>query len=365
MWTTVACVLALGAGAGCTRSEPPPEQAAAERPDAARSDARITTAVQARLYTDDAIRGRSIDVDTTRGIVTLRGTLPDEETEQRAISLAMAVEGVGGVDDRLAVAPETQADTPTGTAGRDDEGIEPAWITTKIQAQYFISPEIKPWNIDVTTASNGVVTLRGQVDTPRDKAEAVRIARETEGVARVEDRLRVKGELTSPADITAPEESATPPDPWITAKIQAKYFLDDEVKSRDIDVDTREGTITLRGTVATDAQRRQAVALARSTDGVRSVTDNLQVRPETAPPALEAVRTLGQAARDARLTTTLQSKFFLDPQVKSLRIDVETRKGVVTLSGTVPTAAASEQAERIARETNGVERVVNRLRVSE
>ena len=70
--------------------------------------------------------------------------------------------------------------------------MQPAWITTKIQAQYFVNREIKPWNIDVTTHSNGVVTLEGEVDTAQDKAEAVRIARETEGVSRVVDHVTIR-----------------------------------------------------------------------------------------------------------------------------------------------------------------------------
>ena len=102
-------------------------------------------------------------------------------------------------------------------------------------------------------------------------------ARETEGVTRVEDRLRVRGEAERETADTA--VSMERPDAWLTAKVQSKYFLDDEVKGLDIDVDTNEGVVTLSGTVRSEAERRQALALARNTEGVREVVDKLQLTP--------------------------------------------------------------------------------------
>jgi len=64
----------------------------------------------------------------------------------------------------------------------------------------------------------------------------------------------------------------------LTAKIKAKMALDDSVKALDIDVDTVGTTVTLSGAVATDAQRQKALQLARETDGVKQVIDQLQVR---------------------------------------------------------------------------------------
>jgi osmotically-inducible protein OsmY len=54
--------------------------------------------------------------------------------------------------------------------------------------------------------------------------------------------------------------------------------LDDLVKARTIDVTTQGTTVTLRGTVESKAERDRAVALARETDGVTRVIDELQMR---------------------------------------------------------------------------------------
>ena len=63
-----------------------------------------------------------------------------------------------------------------------------------------------------------------------------------------------------------------------TAKIKAKMALDDVVKALDIDVDTTGTTVTLSGVVSSEAQKTRALQLARETDGVKQVVDNIRVR---------------------------------------------------------------------------------------
>jgi osmotically-inducible protein OsmY len=362
---------------GCNRTgtdsetAPPAPAAGMDR----QSDTEISSAVQARFYRDDAIRGRAIDVSATNGAVTLRGSVPNEHTKQQAITLARSVPGVTRVEDELTVklepatesaAAEQKPQETAGTAGREADPAQPAWVTTKIQAQYFLDDDIRPWNIDVTTAIGGVVTLEGVVDDAEAKAEAVRIARETEGVTKVEDRLRVETAQSGAAPSSAVGSDVSPPDAWLTTKIQAKYFVDDEVKVRRVDVDTQNGVVTLTGTVASEAARRQAVAIAKNTDGVRDVKDQLTVDAAAGEPTgnsrpLEPVSAPGRP--DPWITTKIQAKYFLDVDVKGHRIDVDTNNGIVTLKGTVGSADQKSEAEQIARQTEGVKRVINQLKI--
>jgi osmotically-inducible protein OsmY len=64
----------------------------------------------------------------------------------------------------------------------------------------------------------------------------------------------------------------------LTAKIKSKMALDDTIEASRIDVDTAEGVVRLHGTVDSDAQRTRALQLARETDGVVSVVDELSIR---------------------------------------------------------------------------------------
>jgi hyperosmotically inducible periplasmic protein len=63
----------------------------------------------------------------------------------------------------------------------------------------------------------------------------------------------------------------------VTAKIKAKMALDDTVKALDIDVDTSGTTVTLTGTVQSEAQKQRVLQLARETAGVKQVVDRVRI----------------------------------------------------------------------------------------
>ena len=75
-------------------------------------------------------------------------------------------------------------------------------------------------------------------------------------------------------------------DTTITTRVKTAMLNDASVGGLRIDVDTFKGVVTLSGRVKSQAEKDQAVALARRTDGVVEVKDALQVIPEgqTAPP---------------------------------------------------------------------------------
>jgi hyperosmotically inducible periplasmic protein len=71
-------------------------------------DATITTRVKTALLNDPQVAGLKIDVDTTKGIVTMSGIVKSRGEEQRAIQIARGVPGVHDVKSTLQV----QADQP-------------------------------------------------------------------------------------------------------------------------------------------------------------------------------------------------------------------------------------------------------------
>jgi osmotically-inducible protein OsmY len=96
--------------------------------------------------------------------------------------------------------------------------------------------------------------------------------------ARTERAREVGAEVGERAAVAADQARRAMTDGSITAKIKAKMALDDSVKALDIDVDTRGGTVTVSGIVASTAQRDRALQLARETDGVTQVVDKLQIK---------------------------------------------------------------------------------------
>ena len=378
---------------GCDRTPrveniAPDSDRTATAPAREHSDPMITARVQAKYFASSDVKAHRIDVDTKDGVVTLEGTVDTDAQRQSAAEIARGVDGVARVENKLLVRPDGGGSDAqrhhtqdSATPGRN--GRTPAWITSKIQSQYYLNPELKPWRIDVDTTSSGVVTLSGAVDSEGDRAEAVRIARATEGVATVNDNLRVQpGAVATTGavkDSTAVKNDAREirddargaaggaanavDDSWITMKIQSKFFVDDDVRARNINVDTKDGMVTLKGSVESEGERQQALSIARSTDGVTMVHDNLVVDRGTSNSRRDASPGAGSRVDDAWITMKVQSKYFIHDEIKSRKVDVDTKNGVVTLNGSVPSDIARRAAEVIAQDTDGVTKVVNNLKV--
>ena len=98
------------------------------------------------------------------------------------------------------------------------------------------------------------------------------------------------------------------------------------------------------------AGEETSAALERAGEEVKEGAAELS---ERAQPVLE----------DAALTARVKAKLAADPQVAAYTIDVDTVNHVVTLSGSVGSAEESAEAEKLARDTEGVTQVVNRLTV--
>jgi hyperosmotically inducible protein len=263
-------------------------------------------------------------------------------------------------------------------AARAGDKIADGWLTTRIQAQYFADEQVKGRYIDVST-NDKVVTLKGYVESPAARERALQIARSTNGVRQVNDQLLIgqspKAFEAAQADTSAQQPVATsgetPPggvavpvdDAQLTNNIQAKYFLDPTVKGRHIEVDTRGGVVTLNGEVASEGERAQALLLARSTQGVQRVEDHLTVNAgaEQQVSSGPATQPLTVPADDAKVATEVKTQFAADPQLQV--IDVTVQEGVAQLQGTVPSTAVRQKAVDLARNTEGVTQVVDRLRI--
>ncbi len=145
-------------------------------------------------------------------------------------------------------------------------------------------------------------------------------------------------------------------DSAVTAKVKAALVDDSAIKSTDISVKTDAGVVTLSGFVTSQDQAEKAVTLAKSVEGVKSVSDKLHVRDSK-------TSSVGGYAGDAATTSEIKAKLLADDIVPSRKVKVETTDGVVQLSGAVENQAQSERAEGIAKAIDGVKSVKNDLTV--
>jgi len=104
----------------------------------------------------------------------------------------------------------------------------------------------------------------------------------------------------------------------------------------------------------------------RSTVGTTGTIDTERARErgaELGEKAAVAAQKVEDAAHEAALTTKIKAKMALDDTVKARAIDVTTHGSVVTVSGTVSSAAERDRALALARETAGVTQVVDHLQI--
>ena len=98
------------------------------------------------------------------------------------------------------------------------------------------------------------------------------------GDANTQKAREVGAQVAEKTAVAANQARRALNDGAITAKIKAKMALDDSVKALDVDVDTVGTTVTVSGVVTSETQRQRVLALARETEGVKQVIDQLQVR---------------------------------------------------------------------------------------
>lgn len=81
--------------------------------------------------------------------------------------------------------------------------------------------------------------------------------------------------------------------------------------------------------------------------------------------ACSSTRTAGTQVDDAAITAAVKAKLAADGDINPFNIDVDTNEGVVTLQGRVAKEEARSKAEQLARETDGVKRVINLVKVGD
>lgn len=81
--------------------------------------------------------------------------------------------------------------------------------------------------------------------------------------------------------------------------------------------------------------------------------------------ACSSTKTPGTQVDDAAITAAVKAKLAADGDINPFNIDVDTNEGVVTLQGRVDKEEARSKAEQLARETDGVARVVNLVKVGD
>lgn len=296
------------------------------------TDDDITFAVERAMVFDTGVPSNDIDVVTRDGIVTITGKVDNVLARERAIRIAESIRGVRSIVDRMTV---DKSQRPDEEIRRD---VKNALLYDPATDSYEITVEV----------SNGIANLSGTVDSWQEKQLALDVARGVRGVTQVVDVMKVSYASTrTDAEITAEVRGALGNDVWLDA-----VFIRPAVSN---------GTVTLSGTVGSLAEKRRAISDAW-VRGVRAVNaDGLKVESWAKDTMQRERRTT--TLTDAQIRDAVRDAFVHDPRVFSFNPNVAVSNGVVTLTGVVDNLKARRAAGQDARNTIGVRRVRNYLKV--
>jgi hyperosmotically inducible periplasmic protein len=243
---------------------------------AADADDRLESRIDARL---EKSKLGHVDVDVENGVATLKGDVASAAEKARAARLARGP-GVTRVENQIEIDAdkakeaaeralkekaerlERKADRLEDKADRQKDAIDRRTEATQDRLE-------KKADRMEAGAERAGERAEARAERMGERAEA-RAERTGDGVER----------RTNDGKVTATGDRNDVIDPLITAKVKTKIVNDESegLEESEINVDTdKDGVVTLRGTVPTEAARQRALHLARNTDGVRKVVDQLKI----------------------------------------------------------------------------------------
>jgi len=196
-------------------------------------------------------------------------------------------------------------------------------------------------------SKDGNVTLTGIVADNFNKSLAGETMASIAGVRSVDNRLEIKG---------APPSANS--DAWIRDKVKGTLLFHRSVNAGTTEVDVQDGVVTLQGEANNSTQKDLTTEYARDVEGVNDVHNEMTV---TNPPNNK--RTVGQKIDDASVTAQVKMTLLYHRSTSALHTKVNTKKGVVTLSGKAKSRAEKDLAAKFSRDVKGVKDVKNRMDV--
>jgi len=176
-----------------------------KKPAANMSDSELENKIKAKFDSDAQLKvaDLSVSADAEKNEATISGVVGTQSLRTKAVDLAKEASPGLILTDKIDVKPRemTREEYTEEHAGEEREkargageklgaSLDDAWIHTKLVAKFIGDANTPGRNINVDVVNN-VVTLRGTVDTAEQRAEAERIAGNTEGVKRVVNQLKV------------------------------------------------------------------------------------------------------------------------------------------------------------------------------
>jgi osmotically-inducible protein OsmY len=244
---------------------------------------------------------------------------------------------------------------------KSSQNISNARLETQIWTTYALSPYLRAHELKVSV-EDGKATLTGNVDEDVNKDLAKQIALGVNGIKSVDNQIQVKSDYVAPKSTSGRSYGDKIDDATTTAAIKSKLLWSQSAEGFATHVETNAGKVTLKGNVDTASSKEHAGRLAKNTNGVVSVNNQLVV--DGKKPAQADKAKTGNASdkstagiADGWITTKVKSTFMYSSNVNGSDISVSTKSGIDSLSGKVDSGAERALAIELAQNIRGVKSV--------
>ncbi len=197
-------------------------------------------------------------------------------------------------------------------------------------------------------SKDGIVTLTGTVDKEHHEALAADTVSGLPGVKSVVNQIKVEGKL--------PEKNS---DAWLTTKVKTAFLFHRNVSAIQTEVDSKGGIVTLKGEADSQAQKDLTTEFAKDVEGVKSVNNKMTVAKISKKPG----ETVGEKIDDASITAQAKMTLLFNRATSANNTQVETKDGIVKLSGKAHNGAEKDLAKKLVADIHGVKSVVNNMTV--
>ncbi|WP_166369892.1 BON domain-containing protein [Psychromonas sp. SA13A] len=168
--------------------------------------------------------------------------------------------------------------------------------------------------------------------------------------------LFTAGSTAAFADNTWEDKSK---DAWLDGKAETTLLFNSHLNSFDINTDVQDRVVILTGKVDSAVDKSLAEELVASLEGVDSVDNKLSVINKEQDSELVASLT------DSKVEAVVKSKLLMSSDVSGTSIEVEVLNGVVILTGEVDSDSEEELAVMIAKNSEDVKSVINKLEIAD
>jgi osmotically-inducible protein OsmY len=280
-------------------------------------DDSIVTAAKQSFVIKTYLQNDTITVTSTNGAVTLTGTVSDESDKVLAKEIVTGLPGVKSVDNRLTL------------RGDGPDSYSDGWLMAKVKSTLLFHRNVNVTATEVS-ATDGVVTLRGEATSTAQKDLASELALDVDGVKSVRNEMTVATAQTTPRTLTMDDTrigektlgqkldvmNEAIDDASTSALVKTTLLLHRSTSALNTTVSTKDGVVTLGGKALTAAEKDLAAKLVSDVHGVKRVVNNMTVSAQT------GTSEHGDAAdsyNDTVTTSKAMAGTMNDPALKALQ----------------------------------------------